>query len=348
MAQPQDADLTDPAAADRLVANRATGWAEVAMANIGREFPHIGLHGWRDELDLPKRPREQHAVFYGSLDWHSCVEMHWLLVRLLRQVPDDLPSERVRGLLDEQLTEERIAQEAEALPPWERPYGWAWTLMLADDLAGWDDPDSRRWSTAMRPLISRIVAGFLEWFEVATYPVRGGLHANSAFALSLSLRYARRHSPELAWAIEQVATRWFAADTDYPAHYEPSGTDFLSPCLTEAELMASLLPAGERAGWLSSYLPGLADGEPQTLFAPAVVSDPSDGQIAHLHGLNLSRAWGFHRLADTLPVHDPRVPVLREAMARHAAASLDQTTGSDYMVEHWLAAYAVLLLTPEQ
>jgi hypothetical protein len=178
----------------------------------------------------------------------------------------------------------------------------------------------------------------------AEYPVRHGVHQNSAFGLSRALAYARGFAPVLADLIEHSGRRWFMDDAEYPAHYEPSGSDFLSPALTEAELMAQLLEPMEFSAWIARFLPGIELGEPAVLFQPVGVTDPTDGQIAHLHGLNLSRAWCFRRIADALPADDPRVPPMLEAVTRHRDASLAQATGSDYMVEHWLAAYAVLLL----
>lgn len=326
---------------------RAADWAGVGLANIRREYPNDIRHTMRGPDDRP-RPREIHPAFYGSFDWHSCVEMHWMLVRLLRAVPEVLPQAPLRAALDAHLTPGALATEAEYVAQrgyWERPYGWGWALMLAHELATWDDPDARRWTAAIRPLGDAVSARFLEWLPKAVHPVRHGVHGNSAFGLSLALGYARASEPELLAAIDHAARRWFAADVDYPGEYEPSGSDFLSPALTEAQLMAELLDPAEFAGWLDRFLPDLAGSRPKALFAPVDVSDPSDGQIAHLHGLNLSRAWCWRRLAESLPRDDPRVPVLRGAVRRHADASLDQAAGSDYMVEHWLAAYAVLLLT---
>jgi hypothetical protein len=279
--------------------------------------------------------------------------MHWVLVRLLKVAGDAVPAAQVRAALDGQLTEAGLRAEAEfmrARGGFERPYGWGWALALAHELATWpDDPDAPRWAAAMEPLASALTENFLGWLPKATYPVRTGLHANTSFGLSMALPWARRLAaagePALAAAIGDAARRWYAADADYPAAWEPSGHDFLSPALAEAELMARLLPAGEFAPWLAAFLPGLADGAPASLFTPAVVSDSSDGQIAHLHGLNLSRAWCFRRLAETLPPGDSRIPACTQASRRHAEASLSHVTGDDYMVTHWLAAYAVLLFS---
>jgi hypothetical protein len=330
----------------QLILQRAADWAAVGLDNIRREYPNDIRHTMNHAGDRPL-PREVHPAFYGSFDWHSCVEMHWMLLRLLRVAPQAVPAAEIRAALDEHLTPEALAAEARYVAEhryWQRPYGWGWALTLAYELHAWDAPD-RSWAAAIRPLADALVANFVEWLPKAAYPIRHGVHTNSAFGLTRSLDYARAHAPELAEAITGTALRWFRDDRDYPAGYEPSGADFLSPALTEAELMARLLPGPEFVSWLDGFLPGLADARPAALFTPAPVSDATDGQIAHLHGLNLSRAWAFDRIAGALPETDPRRTVLRDAAARHTEASLDQATGTDYMLEHWLAAYAVLLLT---
>jgi hypothetical protein len=259
----------------------------------------------------------------------------------------------MRAALDEDLTASSLGTEAAYLASpehrgFERPYGWGWALALADELAHWDDADAARWREHMQPLNDVIRDRFLEWLPKATYPLRTGLHGNSAFGLLLALAFARSDTRggrgELEAAFTDAARRWFTNDVDYPAAWEPSGSDFLSPALTEATLMSELMPRDEFAAWLDHFLPSLVKGEPASLLRPAIVSDPTDGQIAHLHGLNLSRAFCMHRIAGALPDGDVRVSVLSDAAERHTAASLDAAVGSDYMVEHWLAAYAVLLL----
>src|SRR5207248_4168874 len=201
----------------------------------------------------------------------------------------------------------------------------------------------------MTPLGEKISGLFIDWLAKATYPVRYGVHENSAFGLSRALPYAleraRSGDGELLQAIRNKAYDWYGADMIYPGGWEPSGHDFLSPALTEAELMAQILPQEEFAGWLSVFLPGIVSEEPAALFTPAVVSDASDGQIAHLHGLNASRAWCWRRIAESLPAGDPRVEPAEAAARTHADAALPHVIGDDYMVEHWLACYAVLLLS---
>jgi Protein of unknown function (DUF2891) len=327
------------------------GYARVALDNIGREFPAYISATMTAPGDFPFRPRDRNPVFYGSLDWHSCVEMFWLLVRLLKLAPGDVPAGDIRAALDARLTPEGLRAEAEFMTTahgaaMERPYGWGWALALAAELGEWDDPDAARWAEGLRPLARALEGNFLRWLPLASYPLRAGVHANSAFGISRALPYAdRQPGGDLSRALRAAADRWYGADTDCPGAWEPSGQDFLSPALCEAELMARLLPRGDFPGWLARFLPGIADGQPRALFTPAVVTDPSDGYIAHLRGLNLSRAWCWRRLAETLPADDPRAAVCAQAAQAHAEASLAYVAGDDYMVEHWLAAYAVLLFS---
>jgi Protein of unknown function (DUF2891) len=338
---------------NRLLRAGAAAYAEVALVNIAREFPVMDFYVWNGPDDVPGPPREVTPVFYGSFDWHSCVEMHWLLVRLLRLAGDAVPAGAIKTLLNEQFSAAGLAAEAVAVAgrtgAGQRPYGWGWALSLVHETSALDDPDARRWSEAMAPFAEALTERFLRWLPKATYPVRHGLHPNSAFGMSRALPYAaqraRAGDAALLDAITARARAWFGADTDYPGRYEPSGHDFLSPALTEAELMARVLPQAEFPVWLERFLPGIAAGEPAALFTPAVVSDSSDGQIAHLHGLNASRAWCWRRIAESLPEGDPRTGPALAAAGLHADASLPHVVGDDYAVEHWLACYAVLLLS---
>jgi hypothetical protein len=326
----------------------AATYATTIIRAIDQEYPNHPRHEMSGPDDRPT-PREIHPAFYGCYDWHSAVEMHWALARLVRLVPEQLPVDEARGALGRHLTADALAREDEyfrAHAGFERPYGWGWLLTLADELSTWDDPQAREWSANLRPLADTIARGFVRWLPSTTYPVREGMHANSAFALSRALPFARARAMHgdtvLLAAIGRTARRWFADDTDYPAAWEPSGADFLSATLTEAVLMSQLQTQDEFLRWFERFLPGL--DVPASLQTPVVVVDPTDGQGAHLHGLNLHRAHAWTVLAAQLPEGDPRVPVWRACAERHAAASLPAVSGSDYMVEHWLAAYAVLLL----
>ncbi len=336
---------------EQILRANAEQYARVAIINIDREFPYDVHQTMTGPGDFPSRPRDRNPVFFGSFDWHSCVEMHWLLVRLLRTAPGLIPDAEVRAILDRQFTHDALAAEAEyvAGPSGPGRYAWGWALALAAEALALDDPDGRRWAEALTPLADAITALWIEWLPKATYPVRYGVHPNTAFALSRSLPHAQRLAaagdPGLADAITDAATRWYRGDAGYPGGWEPSGADFLSPALTEAELMALLLPRADFGAWLSDFLPGIERGEPAALFGQAIVADSTDGQIAHLHGLNASRAWCWRRIAESLPAGDERIGPAMAAAHVHADAALPHVVGDHYNVEHWLAAYAVLLLT---
>lgn len=332
-----------------LLLARADEFARVTLTNVRREYPRDFRMSLDGPITLPSRPRDINPAFYGCFDWHSAVEMHWLLVRLLRTIPDAVPATEIRAVLDEHLAEDAIVIETATISTYgggSRPYGWGWALTLTDELSTWDDPDALRWAANLRPLAEMFTERFLSWLPKATYPIRQGAHFNGAFGLQRCLAYARS-LPDTALldVITDTAMRWFGRDADYPGDWEPDGADFLSPALCEAVLMADLLPADEFRAWFDRFLPGLADGKPEQLLTPAIVSDDNDGQIAHLHGLNLSRAWCWRRLAARLPAGDPRVPIMLAAASAHAEPELDQASGTDYMVEHWLACYAVLYLS---
>lgn len=320
--------------------------AATALRTVRAEFPYDLRVLYDGPGEAPARPRDRHPAFYGSFDWHSAVEMHWVLLRLLRRFPEEVDAAAVRAVLDAHLTPEAIEVEAayyRANRGAQRPYGWGWALTLHEEAASW--PEAAPWAAALRPLADHFLDALATWLPRAPYPVRHGVHPNSAFGLVRSLPSARRRAADgddrALRAIEDAARRWFLADTDAPVRWEPSGADFLSPVLTEAVLMAEVLPADEFAGWLAGYLPGLGEGP---LFEPAIVADSGDGQTAHLHGLNLSRAWALRRLAAAVP---DTGDLLLDTARRHAEPELTEVSGSDYMVEHWLAAYALLYLDEE-
>ncbi len=342
----------DSESRQRALVELADPYLGVALTNITREFP---VYPWY----VATRPgiypthREAHPVFYGSFDWHSCVEMHWVIARLLRLVPEAGLATRAVAQLDALITPDGMERErAFFLDPelgsFERPYGWGWYLTLAAEVARLDRPAAARWSELLRPLAETLETKLLSWLPKLTYPQRVGMHPNTAFALIVAWPWATLRAaegdPALRDAIELTAMRFFLRDTDYPANYEPSGADFLSAALTEAVLMRHLLERDDFLPWLDAFLPGLPD-QPRSILTPADVSDPTDGQIAHLHGLNLSRAWGWMELASSLEENDPRRMPMVESAQRHAAASMPFVVGSDYAVEHWLAVYAMLLLT---
>ncbi len=323
----------------------AQRFADIALGHVRREFPHYLAHVVDEPLPAT-RPSELHPIFYGSFDWHSCVHAYWLLAALLRRYPDLPAAGRITALFDAQLVSEKVAVErayfdAPGRGSFERPYGWAWLLKLAAELHGLGDG---RWAIALAPLAERVATGFTSYLPLETYPVRVGTHGNTAFALRLAADYAEvAGDAAFAGLLEGTAHRWYAGDRGCTAWGEPNGNDFLSPALIEAECMRRLLTRDEFLPWLDAFLPGLVAGEPRTLFTPATVSDRSDGQIAHLDGLNLSRAWCIRELASALTANDPRKPLLQDAAKAHLAAGLEHVSG-DYMGEHWLASFAALAL----
>jgi hypothetical protein len=315
----------------------AATFAATIIAAIQREYPNDLRHRMDGPDDRPT-PREIHPAFYGCYDWHSAVEMHWALARLVRHCPDQVPSE-ARAVLEDHFAHAALAAEAAYLaarPSFSRPYGWGWLFTLAEELATWPDTDAQRWVRSMTLPADVLSEGLQRWLPLAEHPVRIGMHPNSAFALARAWRWSARDE-SLRDAIADAAHRWFIDDRDYPASWEPSGADFLSAALTEAELMSMVLPVGDFAPWFDRFLPTV----PASLLDPVSVSDSSDGQIAHLHGLNLHRAHGFQVVSAALGGRAD----LDAAAERHLEASIDRVCGDDYMVEHWLAAYAVLALT---
>lgn len=320
--------------------------ARLALAHVGREYPNKLDHVLTGPNDLLS-PRALHPIFYGSFDWHSCVHAFWLLARIRRRFPALAESDAITTLFAERISAETVAGECAYLSRrfargFERPYGWAWLLMLAAELARAGDKEAH----ALRPLAAAFVPRLKLHLGKAAYPVRTGTHANTAFALTLAFEYAEQEGDgELDRLIRETACAWYGADADCQA-WEPDGEDFLSPALIEVACMWRVLPPFEFRAWLDRFLPHLAAGEPASLFRPARVSDRSDGRIVHLDGLNLSRAWCWRLLANALGPHDPRRPRLLAAAEAHLAAGMPHVSG-DYMGEHWLATFAVLALEAE-
>ena len=325
----------------------ATRFAELALANIAREYPHKLDHVMAADADA-MTPRLLHPAFHGSYDWHSCVHMHWLLARLRNRFPDLPTRSAIDALFDGHFGNDAIGVEVAYLArpdsgSFERPYGWAWLLKLAAELGS--DAQSARWAHALEPLADAFAARYVDFLPRARYPLRYGVHSNSAFALAFALDYARAAGDgALADACAAKARGWYAADRDAPAGWEPSGMDFLSPSLIEAELMRRVFDRTTFAEWLAAFLPGFAAGEPRTLFAPADVADRTDAQLVHLDGLNLSRAWCMRGIAAALPDGDPRIAVARAAAEVHVAAGWRGMASEAFVGAHWLASFAVLAL----
>jgi hypothetical protein len=341
------AEHMPPAASiETLTEPLAERFASLALAHVSREYPnkldHV-LNGPEDALG----PRALHPVFFGSFDWHSNVHGFWLLARVLRRFPDLPSAGAIRALFAERLVSNKVDGELAYLARpssrgFERPYGWAWLLALQAEIEGSADPEVARAASALRPLADAFADRFAAFLPIADYPIRTGSHASTAFALLLAADDAETRRPSLFEALRDMAVDWYGADRDASA-WEPGGDDFLSPTLIEAECLRRFLAPDAFASWLAAFLPRLADGEPATLFAPAGVTDRTDGKIAHLDGLNLSRAWCWRGIAETLGPAHPAAPRLQAAVAAHIGAGLPHVAG-DYMGEHWLATFALLAI----
>ena len=331
----------------QLTAAIASKFARLALDHLTREYPNKLTHALAGPQDV-QGPRALHPIFYGSYDWHSCVHGYWLILHLLETYPDLPEAERIVAVVDAHFTDANVAGERAYLDlphnrGFERPYGWGWLLALAGQTERSKLPQAERWTRTIAPLTEAFVERFEEFLPKATYPLRVGTHFNTAFALALSLDFARQTSRDsLAALIVDTAERWYLNDAGCQA-WEPSGDEFLSPALMEAELMRRVLPPARFVQWFDRFLPDLAAQQPATLFEPATVTDRSDGKIAHLDGLNLSRAWCQRLLARALVEGDTRRDVLFAAADRHLDSALAHVAG-DYMGEHWLATFATLAL----
>jgi Protein of unknown function (DUF2891) len=328
----------------------AERFAELALQCIDREYPNKISHSLTSDDDVAP-PRALTPIFFGCYDWHSAVHGHWLLVRLLRQFPALPQRERIRTALASHFTPERAAAEAKYLAapdraPFERPYGLAWLLQLFAELHGFDDADARTWATALSPLESTAAQRLRDWLPKLSHPIRTGEHSQSAFAMGLIRDWAVARSDQAMIALIDARSRVFHFDDPaWNLRFEPSGQDFLSPGLAEADLMRRVLPPAEFATWLQRFLPELPRSGNAGWLLPAVVTDKSDGKLAHLDGLNLSRAWMLEGIAAGLPADDPRLASIRAAAATHRTAGLAAVTGEHYEGGHWLGSFAVYLVS---
>jgi hypothetical protein len=328
----------------RLDGDTASRFASVALGHVRRPYPYKMDHVFGGDEDA-RPPRDFHPVFYGSFDWHSCVHGWWTLLTLRRLFPEMAEARTIASLADDSFTAEKVAGERAYLDRptsrgFERPYGWGWLLYLHLEATRHED---RAWAAELEPFARAFAERLRDYLAILTYPIRVGTHFNTSFALFLALEWAERFDQPLAQQIRKRAGDWFANDRDCQA-WEPGGDEFLSSALTEALFMARANPAGFGT-WFAEFLPRTAERGPASLFTPAVVSDRSDGKIAHLDGLNLSRAWCWRSIA---PLLDPEARAVAEAAAReHLAVSLPQIAG-DYAGEHWLASFALLALLANQ
>ena len=333
-----------------LSSETASGFARLALNCIHREYPNKLSHVMNDSSEV-LGPHNLHPAFYGCFDWHSSVHGHWMLVRLLKLYPHLPEAAEIRAALDDNLSAENIGTEIAYLhqksrKSFERTYGWAWLLKLAEELELWNDPDGNRWADNLKPLAEEIVGRYLAFFPKQTYPIRTGVHPNTAFGIAFALDYSNStENTALKDLLIERSLTYYGSDMDYPAAWEPGGEDFFSPALMEADLVRRVLQPQEFASWFHRFLPGIETGEARTLLEPAIVADRSDPKIVHLDGLNLSRAWCMMGIAHALPNGDPARTILLDSAAAHANSTLKHITSGNYEGEHWLASFAVYLLS---
>ena len=328
----------------------ASHFARLALKCIKKEFPNKLDHVMNNQSEV-QNPAILHPAFYGCFDWHSSVHGHWMLVRLLKMFPDLPEAGEIRSSLNGDLSAKNIETEVKYLyqpnrKSFERTYGWAWLLKLVEELHGWDDADGKQWLNNLQPLAEAIAKSYLDFLPKQTYPIRRGVHPNTAFGIAFALDYARAAGQkELETLLIERSNTYFAHDSNCPAGWEPDGDDFFSHCLIEADLMRRVLPPDEFSQWFHQFLPQLKNGEPRSLLEPADVSDRSDPKIVHLDGLNLSRAWCMKGIAKALPEDDSVRKILIESAVLHAQATLPHIASGSYVGEHWLASFAVYMLS---
>ena len=328
----------------------ATRFANLALACVHKEYPNKIAHVLNSDADVAP-PRKLTPAFYGCFDWHSSVHGHWLLARLALTFPGAPFTPKAIDALKQSLTRANLEQEArylngEGRASFERPYGLAWLLQLGQELRQWDHPAARELAANLRPLEEAATARLNIWLPKLSHPVRSGEHSQTAFALGLMLDAARASgNREFAALAAERARAFYFDDKNCPMTYEPSGEDFLSPCIAEADVMRRVLPPTDFARWLRTFLPDIPRNGSADWLKPAVVTDPSDPKLAHLDGLNLSRAWMLEGIASGLPPNDRRLGSLRAAAAAHRVAGLASVTGEHYEGDHWLGSFAVYLVT---
>lgn len=323
----------------------------LAMDCIHKEYSNKIAHYMNSDEDL-KPPRELYPAFYGCFDWHSSVHGHWLLVRLLNTHESEVDSSAIRLMLNKSFTAENIAGELasytrQGMKSFERPYGIAWLLQLTAELRQSSGEESQRWLTHLLPLEQRAVSNISEWLPKLSFPIRTGEHSQTAFAFGLMLDWAQiAGDREFEALLKSRVRELYAGDVNCPLAYEPSGQDFLSPCIAEADLMRRVLTQSEFLSWLTDFFPTLTGNTGDDWLAPATVTDKSDGKLAHLDGLNTSRAWMLEGIISALPINDTRRRPLEAAVAAHRKAGLDAVLGDmHYMGSHWLGSFATYLET---
>jgi hypothetical protein len=340
-----------PLSTQSLDADLAERFGALALACVHQEYPNKIAHVLQSDADV-QPPRVLTPAFYGCYDWHSSVHGHWLLARLARLRPDTELARRARAALERSLTPANLAGEVaylegEGRASFERPYGLAWLLQLAAELREWDDAQAHRWARTLEPLERTAADRLARWMPKLTHPIRTGEHSQTAFAFGLIRDWAETAGETAMVDLVDARVRTlYLDDRRCPMAYEPSGQDFLSPCLAEADLVRRVLPAAEFASWLGAFLPGIPERDDGGAWLePAVVTDPGDPKLAHLDGLNLSRAWMLDGILSGLPPDDSRLPALRAAARWHRDAGLSAVSGAHYEGGHWLGSFAMYLVT---
>lgn len=340
-AQVGSAPTMDVTQAERL--------ASLALACVHQEYPNKIAHTLASDADA-KPPRALTPIFYGCFDWHSSVHGHWLLARVARLYPNTPLAAKAEAALAKSFTREQVGGELAYLntpgrQEFERPYGLAWLLQLTQELREWDSAQARTWAQLLAPLEAEAVKRLSDWLPKLTRPIRTGEHSQTAFAFGLALDWARAAKDDAFERLLVERSRaFYLNDRACPLSYEPSGQDFVSPCLAEADLMRRVLPPVEFSRWLTSFLPDIPqDTADASWLEPGVVLDATDGKLAHLDGLNLSRAWMLEGIQQALADNDPRLPALHAAAQRHRELGLKAVTGAHYAGGHWLGTFAVYL-----
>lgn len=358
LGQPQDHHSPSPSVSPSHPGDfdleAAQRFAKLALACVHKEYPNKLTHSLNSDADVAP-PRKLTPAFYGCYDWHSSVHGHWLLARLARTFPDASFTPEARAALQQSLSEANIAQEvaylkAEGRASFERPYGLAWLLQLGTELREWEKTDEsplpRELATNVQPLEQAAAERLKTWLPKLSHPVRAGEHSQTAFALGLAIDYARNTGDrDFLNLLLGKARDFFSGDKNCPLAYEPSGEDFLSPCLAEADVMRRVLAPGDFADWLRVFLPQIPNRGSDSWLQPERSTDPSDPKLAHIDGLNLSRAWMLEGIASGLAKTDPRLGALERCVAAHRSAGLAAVTGEHYEGGHWLGSFAVYLVT---
>ncbi len=326
----------------------AAGFANLALKCVQKEYPNKLDHVMNNAKEVLS-PAAMHPAFYGCFDWHSSVHGHWLLVRILKNFPGIENAAAIRKALNENLSAENIKTEVEYLnqgnrKSFERTYGWAWLLKLKEELTGWNDADGQKWNKNLEPLANALVESYISFLPKQNYPIRTGVHPNTAFGIAFALDYARKTKNEkFEKLLIERSLAYYNADKNYDPKWEPGGEDFFSPGLIEADLMRRILKPDRFVKWFKNFIPAI--NKSKNLLEPAVVLDRTDPKLVHLDGLNLSRAWCMAGIASQLSETDPLKKILLDSSKKHAEAGLANITSGNYEGEHWLASFAVYLLS---